>query len=201
MADRVPPSADEVTEAFLGALAALDESRSDYAVLGGIAVDLYAGPRLTLDVDVVVSLPRVAWPGLLDRLASRGFLPSTPDRPGRTQADVLEELRTDSMTALWRGSVRLDLLEADDPLHAEALRRKTSVRAFNVDIPVVRAEHLLLTKWIAGRPKDLIDVDQVLAAQGSKLDLSIVRAWLPAIEASGGRSAGDFEDRVRRLVR
>jgi len=199
--DPRPPSAEDVTEAFLGALDALSEAKSDYAILGGIAVDIYAGPRLTLDVDVVLRVPRIAWPRLLDLLASRGFLPASPDKPNRTQTDVLEELRDDSMTALWRGSVRLDLLEADDPLHAEALRQKTSVGAFSREIPIVRAEHLLLTKWIASRPKDLIDVDQILAAQGSSLDLSIVRTWLPAIEKSGGRRAEDFEDRVRRLVR
>lgn len=195
-----PTPSSGLAEALVAALDALAAAGAKHALLGGLAVNFHGVPRLTLDIDVVLRLPRVAWPGLLQQLEARGFRYARPGDPERSQQDVLEEVARDSLTALWHGDFRLDLLCATDPLHAEALDRSIPVHALDRDIPVVRAEHLILLKWIAARPKDLLDVDGILADQGPALDLAIVRTWLPAIEASGGLSALAFEERVRRIV-
>jgi len=189
-----------IREVFLSALDAFEAARVPYAVLGGIAVILHGVPRLTVDADFVLGEERIAWPRVLSDLERRGFAYGAPGAPPRAQVDALEDLRRDSMTVLWKSRVRIDLLQAADPLHQEALRERQAVVAFSRTIPVVRPEHLLVTKWIAGRPKDLLDVDGILAAQGARLDLARVRAWLPAIESSGGLSVQAFEARVRSIV-
>ena len=200
MPEAQPPLPGKLAEALHAALDALDEAGADYAVLGGIAVNLYGLPRLTMDIDIVTRVSRVGWPRLLDGLERRGFRYARPGGPVRGQRDALDELAQDSMTQLWHGGFRLDLLQASDPLHIEALARKDKVVFLSRNVPVLRPEHLLVTKWIAGRPKDLLDVDTILASQGKALDLSVVRAWLPAIERSGGLTASDFEARVQRWI-
>lgn len=200
MPEAQSPLPGRLAEALHAALDALDEAGADYAVLGGIAVNLYGLPRLTMDIDIVTRVSRVGWPRLLDGLDRRGFRYARPGGPQRDQREALEDLARDSMTQMWHGGFRLDLLQASDPLHMEALARKDKVTFLSRTVPVLRPEHLLLTKWIAGRPKDLLDVDSILASQGKSLDLSIVRAWLPAIERSGGLAVGEFEARVQRWL-
>lgn len=200
MADACPPPAGDFADALVAALDALEEGGAEFAILGGVAVNLHGIPRLTLDIDLVVRLPRIAWPHLLDLLAARGFAHQPSAAPPRTQGEILTELARDSMTQLWRGDYRLDLLQAVDPLHAEALSARIQVNALGRRIPVVRAEHLLVMKWLAARPKDLLDVEGILAEQGKELDLSIVRPWVAAIEKAGGAPRDAFEERVRRVL-
>lgn len=182
-------------------LDALEEIKADYALVGGLAVSAYGLPRLTYDVDLVVRVAQVTWPRLLDGLVRRGYALSAPGAAPRSAADVLTEIRSDSMTQLWHGRFRLDLLQAADPLHTEALTQRRELPFEGRLVPVVRPEHLLVMKWIAGRPKDLLDVDGILSELGRELDLGMVRVWLPAIENGGGLTAAEFEDRVRRLAR
>lgn len=200
MPDASLPLPGKLVEAFQAALDALEEARVEYAILGGIAVNLHGLPRLTMDVDALVRAPRTAWPGLLDRLEARGYAYGRPGGPPRSQRDALDELARDGLTEMWRDGYRLDLLNVADPIHGEALSASRRVTFLSRDVPVITPEHLILTKWIVGRPKDLLDVDTVLAAQRGRLDLSVVRAWLPAIERSGGMKAQDFEEKVRRIL-
>ena len=44
-----------------------------YALLGGLATMLRGRPRFTQDVDVLLEVPQLALPGLLDELVDRGF--------------------------------------------------------------------------------------------------------------------------------
>ncbi len=200
MPDAPLPLSGRLVEAFQAAIDAFEESAAEYAILGGIAVNLHGVPRLTMDVDVIVKVARVAWPGLLDRLEARRFGFARPGGPPRAQRDALEELARDGLTQMWRDGFRLDLLAVADPLHSEALAASRRITLLNRSVRVVTPEHLILTKWIAARPKDLLDVDSVIAAQRERLDLAVIRAWLPAIESSGGLAARDFEDRVRRIL-
>ncbi len=185
--------------AFLSAVDTFESAGVSYAVLDGIAVILHGVPRLTIDADFVLGVERIAWPRLLAALEKRGFAYGARGEPPRTQIDALKDLSGDSMTCIWSAGVRVDLLQASDPLHQEALREKQRIHAFSRSIAIVRPEHLVLTKWIAARPKDLLDVDGVIAAQGARLDLARIRAWLPAIERSGGLPGRDFEERVERI--
>lgn len=200
MPDVAAPLPGKLVEAFQAALDALEEAHVEYAILGGIAANLHGLPRLTMDVDVLVRAPRIAWPGLLGRLEARGYAYGRQGGPARGQRDALEALARDGLTEMWRDGYRLDLLNVADPIHGEALGASRRTVFLSRSVPVIAPEHLILTKWIAGRPKDLLDVDAILAVQRERLDLSVIRAWLPAIERSGGLKAQEFEDRVRRIL-
>jgi hypothetical protein len=51
-------------------------------------------------------------------------------------------------------------------------------------VPVIAPEELIVTKILAGRPKDLEDVQGIVRAQGEALDLARIRDLLGQLEAA-----------------
>jgi predicted nucleotidyltransferase len=194
------PPATPLAEAFERAIDALTEARAEYALIGGFAVAHHGLPRPTRDVDILLRVPRVSLPALLDGFRARGF-----EFDARR---VLEELRDDRLSSVNYRGVRVDLLEAVIPLFARAVERASAVEIRGRPVRVVRAEELVAMKLVAAREDDLRDVRGILAAQAGAIDLAAVRdsleecAGAPTLEllerlaaaareggAPGGRSA------------
>jgi hypothetical protein len=55
------------------------------------------------------------------------------------------------------------------------------------------AEDLIIHKALAGRPQDVLDIEGIVARQGSALDVGYVRRWLAEFE----RISGDPEVTAR----
>src|SRR5206468_1847327 len=81
-----------------------------YAVVGGLATALRGRPRFTQDVEVLLDVPQLALPGLLDELAQLGFV--------FDRATVIREYVHEHMTAFRFASVRIDWLKPVLPLYA-----------------------------------------------------------------------------------
>ena len=133
---------------------ALEQAGIAHAFGGALALAYYAEPRTTVDVDLNVFL--------------------TAEHAGEVAA-VLGPLGVDISplqgTALARdGQVRcrwgrtpVDLFFAYDRLH-DAMRAQASPVPFGSDtIPILGAEHLVVCKAVFNRPKDWLDIEQVLA--------------------------------------
>lgn len=84
-----------------------------YAIIGGLATLLRGRPRFTQDVDILLDVPQLALPGLLEELARQGF---TFDRD-----TVIREYVQEHMTSLAFGTVRIDWLK--ERLHCDASNR------------------------------------------------------------------------------
>ena len=171
------PTPTPLAEAFERAVDALGETRAAYALIGGFAVAHHGLPRPTRDVDLLLHVPRVALPALLEAFRDRGF-----------ELDlerVLRELRDDRLSEIRYRGVRVDLLDAVLPVFVRAVERAESVEIAGRPVRVVRPEDLIELKMIAGREDDLRDVKGILAAQGDRLDLDGIRANLRAWCAPG----------------
>ncbi len=68
------------------------------------------------------------------------------------------------------------------PLEDLFLSRAVPVRLGDVTVPVISPEDLIVTKVLAGRPKDLDDVHGVLCERLTSLDVGIVRETLAILE-------------------
>src|SRR5580692_7507107 len=90
-----------------------------YAIVGGLATLMRGRPRFTQDVDVLLDVPQIALPGLLDDLARQGF---TLD-----PAAVIREYVREHITAFRYGSVRIDWLKPVLPLYARTLADASSL--------------------------------------------------------------------------
>ena len=72
------PLAGDLVAAVEGLGAAFQARGIRYALLGGLATILRGRPRFTQDVGVLLDVPQVELPGLLDDLIDRGFSLDTP---------------------------------------------------------------------------------------------------------------------------
>ncbi|MCK6572637.1 nucleotidyltransferase [Myxococcota bacterium] len=156
-----------------------------FALIGGLAVVLRARPRLTRDLDFVVSVP----PGQVDALlecAARTGLSWDPAEVAQFAPGGL--LRLWSPPDAARG-VSLDLLFADDPLSVSLLARARPVEVLGRLVPVATVEDLILTKLDANRPQDLDDVVALVDAHAGALDRAYLRAWATRLDLSARLAA------------
>ena len=181
----------EPTESLAGDLVTAVETLSEvfvergieYALLGGIATMLRGRPRFTQDVDILLSVPQVALPGLLDELISRGF---------SLDADtVIREFVQHHMTAFRFGVVRIDWLKPVLPLYAHALAAATSIPwTAGHSLRVLAAEGLIITKMVAFRPQDQEDIRTLIAANAAELNVELIRReWATVADGEEQRTA------------
>jgi hypothetical protein len=162
-----------------------------YAVLGGLATILRGRPRFTQDVDVLLEVPQLVLPGLLDDLTGLGF---QFDRD-----TVIREYVREHMTSLRFGTVRIDWLKPVF-LYARALKDASSLPwTEGHSLRVATPEGLILTKLVAFRPQDQEDIRTLLIANRGELDIELIRReWSAVADGEDERTAW-LEDALARL--
>lgn len=171
MADRRSPT---LPEKVIAIHRALDAARVPHAIGGALALAYYAEPRATIDVDVNVFVSTERWPHVRDALAPLGI-----------DVDVDEtELRRAGQVRLWWERNPVDLFFAYDPFHDEMRGSARRVPFDEVTIPVLAPEHLAVCKAVFDRPKDWLDIEQILVAT-SPLDLREIEGWLERLVGTG----------------
>jgi hypothetical protein len=149
---------------------AFERAGIQYALIGGIAVGSRARPRATRDVDVLLSIPQLKLPGLLDDLIDQGF---TLDRRA-----VIVDFVQHHIAAFEYQGVRIDWLKPVVPIYQHILDRADDAPVFGDPIRVASAEGLILLKLTASRPQDIADIVAVLSANRGRLDLQwIEQEW------------------------
>lgn len=161
----------------------LDEARLDHAFGGALALAYYAEPRATIDVDVNLFVAPTAYADVAVALA-----------PLRVQTNVdLHALARDGQCRVWWDRTPLDLFFAYDEIH-QAMRRAARTVPFGEDrLPILAPEHLVVCKAVFDRPKDWLDIEQVLVCVDD-LDVEDMRAWLARLVGAGDRRAQRFEE-------
>lgn len=133
---------------------ALEHAGIAHAFGGALALAYYAEPRTTVDVDLNVFVTADHAREIAAVLGPLGVDTSPLD--GKTLA------RDGQVRCRW-GRTPIDLFFAYDALH-DAMRAQASPVPFGPDtIPILGAEHLVVCKAVFNRPKDWLDIEQVLA--------------------------------------
>jgi Nucleotidyl transferase AbiEii toxin, Type IV TA system len=138
----------------------LDSMRVAHQFGGAVALAWYRSPRATTDVDLNVTLsPEDAEP-VLGAIAHLGVTVSEPDRAA---------IECDGQARLdWEGSY-LDLFFATLDLHREMAEHSRQVEFGPVQIPILSPEHLIVCKAVFDRPKDWVDIEEMVA-WGTEID-------------------------------
>lgn len=153
----------------------LETARMDYAMPGGDAVRSYGIPRPTYDLDVVVGTDRAGLGDLLSRLDSAGF--SIPESYRGGWVDSVAGMPL--VRVEWiddKGTFEVDLFLAETVFLRQILVRSRSSDVEGWPLRVVSPEGLILLKLIADRPRDRIDVADILFTQ-SPVDEAYRRDW------------------------
>jgi hypothetical protein len=174
MAERRPPESPSLPQKVVAIHEALEAVKVPHAIGGALALAYYAEPRATIDIDVNVFLSTDRWPEVRDALSPLGV---------NVQTDVAA-LERDGQVRLWWDRNAIDLFFSYDPFHDDMHRAARRVPFAETTIPILSPEHLAVCKAMFDRPKDWLDIEQILVAT-SPLDLPEIEAWLEAMV--GGR--------------
>lgn len=142
-----------------------------WALIGGLAVSVYAEPRPTRDLDVAVAVggDREA-EGFVYELRRRGYR----ELPQQPILETVDTERIATVRLLVPGNpgddgsgIVVDLLFSFSGIEPEIVASAHLAEVLpDVFLPVIRAGHLLAVKVQAGRPKDLEDARNLLRAIG-----------------------------------
>jgi hypothetical protein len=134
---------------------AFNQAGIEYVVCGGIAMAILGRPRLTVDLDLLVSAEQMAT--AIRVAASVGFsehsgwIEFTPDRLGPNRLYRLNKFSGEDF-------LTLDLLELTEQRRV-FLSGKTMVEFRGELLPTISRESLIQMKSLSGRKKDLLDIE------------------------------------------
>ena len=136
-----------------GIVEALDAAEIAYDLVGGLAVSIYALPRATEDVDLLIGredlLPAV------ERLASLGFRPAgTPMSVAGGRLEIQRLIKIDGSDL-----VPVDLLIPNDPALAALLAGREAVAWEGGRLSIVSLPGLRALKRLRGSAQDLADLE------------------------------------------
>ncbi len=162
---------EEAAGRMLGALTAAGIS---HMLVGGFTTNYYGIPRATKDVDIVIQLADRAQLSTVAAALGSGF-------------DFDSQVTFETITGNVRHIVRLPgtpfVIELFE-LGKDEFQQKRFTRRVSLFIPQVgqhvslpTPEDVVIQKVRWGRPKDLEDARDVLAVQGSDLDLKYIETW------------------------
>jgi hypothetical protein len=154
---------------------ALDQEQIDYMLVGSFSSNFYGIPRSTQGADLVLQLPD----GGMQRLRTR--LKSTLNFDPQT---TFESVTATICTRVYvpDSMFKLELFRLSGDSHdQERFQRRVKVPYLNRHVWLPTAEDVIITKirWAVSqsRPKDVMDVREVLAVQYGRLDWDYLIRW------------------------
>jgi hypothetical protein len=146
--------------------AVCDSKRWHSCVIGGLAVQRWGEPRLTLDVDISLLTGFGTESIYIEALLSL--------YQGRVTDAAAFALRN-RVLLLQKDRVGIDVALAAIPFEERVLDRATAFEFLpGADLRTCSAEDLIVYKAFADRPRDWIDVEGILLRQQGCLNLELV---------------------------
>lgn len=170
MSDSARPGGSEpsLPEKVVAIHEAFREAKIPHAIGGALALAYYAEPRATIDVDVNVFVSVGRWQQVVDALVAVGVDASRLDPA---------DLERDGQCRLWWGDNPVDVFFANAEIHEEMPGSVRRVPFSHTTIPILGPEHLAVCKAMFDRPKDWLDIEQMLIAADG-FDPAEVERWL-----------------------
>lgn len=165
-------SANPIEAAFHELISLLKISKTDYLLIGGLAVLASGEPRMTQDIDLILFVDRNGVPEFLKKAGKKFQVNSK---------SALYGAKTRGSFSFTFKKVPIDVIIASTDLERSALGRKISAKLFGKSVNLPSPEDLILLKLIPGRTKDLADVEAIVDRQGPALDKKYLRHWAEKI--------------------
>jgi hypothetical protein len=182
--------ATEILQQGLTELAEVFEARGvRYALIGGLAVGYRSLFRNTEDIDLVLSVPQLVLPAVLEDLQARGF--------DLDMSTVIREWNAHGMTAFKFRGLQVDWLKPLLPCVQEVIDTATSETWLSVPVRVATVEGLIVMKTFAMRLQDQLDISRLLAANRGVLDIEHVRATVSASLPHDDPRLAELEEMMR----
>jgi hypothetical protein len=149
-----------------------------YMISGSIALNYYAQPRLTRDIDIVVALRREDAERVINLFAEDFYIDADAVRNAIAQLGMFNIIHYDHV-------VKVDfIVRKDTPYRQEEFARRSAVEIDGATMWLVTAEDLLLSKlvWAAESHSEmqLQDVRNLIKSVAD-LDWTYIERWADAL--------------------
>jgi hypothetical protein len=165
----------ELVQTLDSLVALLDRLAVDYVLMGGLVVRAYSIPRATEDIDLTIALEYSRLDEFYRALEVQDYVVPEPYKTG-----WLDELKGMHLVKLKRyvggHGIDVDVFFAESRFQEEIMRRRRVAEVEQRQLWIASPEDLILLKLVSGRPRDWIDVGDVLFTQG-ELDVQYMRRW------------------------
>ncbi len=140
-------------------------------IIGGVAASLLGEPRLTADADALLLISIDEVPMLIELAQAEGLHPR--------YADIVDFARRSRVVLLRHreSGIDVDISLGLLPFEIEAVERSQEHRAGSLTVRLPTPEDLIILKAVAHRPKDMLDIEAVIAAQ-PHLDKARIAYWV-----------------------
>lgn len=153
---------------YLPLFKSLNEANVQYVVVGGIATILHGYVRATSDIDLVVDLHVEEATKVIKVLTDAGYVPKIPvqaiefaDENKRTQWINEKGMQVFSMYQPDNPLLTIDLF-VKQPISFEELDSRAVIMELGgIKVRVCAIDDLITMKKLAGRDKDLADIEQL----------------------------------------
>ena len=171
----------EVAELLQAMAAVMSECGLRWYLFGAQAAIIWGSPRLSADADITAKLEPAAVDPFIETMRRHGFdpVPRDPNLVARTRVVPFVHRST---------RMPLDVVLAGPGLEDEFLQRVIAVDVNGTSIPVISPEDLIITKVLAGRPKDIEDIRGVIHEKKTSLDVHRIRTILDLLEQALSQS-------------
>ena len=146
---------------------ALNKARVNYLVCGGAAVVLFGYTRLTVDLDLIVSLEKENLSKLYDILKRLGYKLRAPIKKEEfIRKEELKKLAEEKNMKVVSFYHPKDFIKVIDigvnlPQIPEILKKKKQIKVKDFIIPIIEINDLIRMKENLARPKDIIDAENL----------------------------------------
>ncbi len=140
-------------------------------VIGGVAASLLGKPRLTADVDAMILLSVDDLPRLMQAARDEGLVPRIADAEDFAGRNRVLLLRHEA------SGINVDISLGVLPFEIEAVERSVVHQAGPLSIRLPTPEDLIIFKAVAHRPKDLLDIQAIIASHPN-LDRQRIKYWV-----------------------
>lgn len=145
----------------------LETQRIQYALIEGIANQIWGQARFTYDIDIKVLVPDSDYESL--RLTLTKAFPE-PGRPDLPMYPLIVSAKV--------GEIIFDFLLSTPGYEEQLVKRAIRHKFEDLSLWICTAEDLIIQKTIAGRSKDWQDIEGIVIEQNTKLDQNYLEDWL-----------------------
>ncbi len=139
----------------------------DYLIVGGLAVNLYGVPRVTQDIDIIISFEKENIFKLNEILRNLGYVPRLPGIDPQELADPIvrgdwianKNLKAFSFYHKKDSYKAVDIVLVHPLDFSQAFQNKTIKKVEDIIINLVSLNDLITMKSFSSRQQDLSDIE------------------------------------------
>jgi hypothetical protein len=149
-------------------LEGLYKNRIRYLIVGGLAVNLYGVPRVTQDIDIIISTDRENILKIVSLLKGQGYVPRLPVNPDElADSDKVKDwienrnLKAFSFYHKKDNYKVIDIVLVHPLDFEESFKNRTVKKVKDIEIYLATIDDVIKTKELSGRSQDLSDIEML----------------------------------------